>query len=258
MNLSELEKAFASAVFSKQPSIDITKIARSVLPHGGLSAEQRIGIYRNSAHGILCNHLIAIYAVTLQLLGKERFMSVCSAYIDQYPPSNMHLADYGETLIGYLDQHPILEENQWITCIAKLEWARHAAWHGANQLISDFSVLGGMNDTQQGSIQFHLPKSAHLLSLSVPADDVWLAHQSESIETITAALSRVNLADARFLIVWRCGRSLEQARLIQQEHHFLHHASSGKSLKDLADIFGEDVSRLLSRAVEKGWIISFS
>ena len=84
MHLEELQQDFINAIFEKNNSI----AAKHVTGDDRLTAEQRLGIYRGSVHGILTSSLGVTFPVTKTLVGETFFDHMCDVFIDQYPPES--------------------------------------------------------------------------------------------------------------------------------------------------------------------------
>lgn len=253
MSLAELQHAFINAIFDPDKR---TAAAARVKPHGALDAAQRVGIYRNSVHGILWQYLGSLYPVCLQLVGEAFFEAACDRYIDQHPPTRPFLAEYGDGFADFLDQHPSLTDMRWIADMARLEWARHQAWNAVNQPAADFAQLAVLDDTQQENLTLYTPTSAHLLHFSHAIHQVWLAHQPED-HPEKLPLERIQLQQQTYVLVWRSGRCLQQALLDNQQWQFLSAVQQRLVLPQLAGQFQANLPVLLMEAVQHGWIMSF-
>lgn len=254
MPLPELQHDFINAIFD--PNQRAAAAAR-VKPHGALDAAQRVGIYRNSVHGILWQYLGSLYPVCQQLVGETFFEAVCDQYIDQSPPTRPFLAEYGDGFAAFLRQHPSLTEMPWIADVARLEWARHQAWNAVNQPAGDFSQLAALDAGQQECLTLHTPDSAHLLQSPYAIHQVWLAHQPED-HPEKLPLERIPIQQETAVLVWRTGRRLQQVLLEQQAWAFLTAVQQRATLPELAGQFGEQLPGLLMEAVRQGWVLSFS
>lgn len=257
MDLTQLQQDFAQALFSSNAKADVEAASGYVQAQGELSAAQRVGIYRNSAHGILSQHLAALYPVCRQLIGEQRFDLLCDVYVDQQPPGTPYLPEFGATFADFLKQHDALKALSWIVDVACLEWARHVAWHKANQAVSDFAQLAHLDEQQQAALCFSLPQSAQLLHCCIAADEVWLAHQSSDIQQVSAQLANIQLENETYLIIWRQGRRLQQSRLSLAQWQFLQAVQQGVTLEGLSSEFQAEVATLLASAVRQGWVSSF-
>lgn len=257
MNLASLQKDLLD-VFFNTDNKSATQVANRYLkPHAKLSKEQCLTIYRNSVHGVLKQHLCSVYPVSQQLIGKQRFRVLCDQFIDQYPPGTPYLSEYGEQLPTFFMSLSAFTKLKWVVDMVTLEWARHCAWHAANQEASDFTALSTVTQDEQALLVFYLPKSAHLLRFSSAIDDIWRIHQLDDVEDISKKLEAVDMNDERFIIVYRQGKKLYQTSLDKQVWLFLSRCREGASLATLSEEFGEALATCLSTTVKRGWISSF-
>lgn len=253
MQLLELQQTFVKALFDRKY---LPAMSAWVETQGNLIAEQRVGIYRNSVHGILVDYLGSLFVVTQQLVGEQLFEHLSDHYIDQQPPTSPFLADYGSGFSAFLHSHPALSTVAWIAEVAALEWARHQAWHAINQAASDFSQLAELDAEQQANLRFHLPHSAQLISSSVAIHSVWLAHQAED-HADKLPLESIQLATAESVLVWRSGRRLHQQLLTPVQTRFLQALQQARLLTQLTESFAEQLPALMSHAFQQGWILSY-
>ncbi|WP_298610173.1 DNA-binding domain-containing protein [uncultured Thiothrix sp.] len=253
MPLLELQHSLISALFQRD---QLAEAAKRVKAQGSLSSEQRVGIYRNSAHGILLDCLESLYPVCFELVGTEFFGRTAHNFIDQAPPTSPFLADYGAGFVNHLAEHPALQEMLWIVEVAKLEWARHAAWHTVNQVASDFAQLEGLSEAQQAELRFQLPASAHLISSNTSIHSIWLAHQEEYPEK--PQFEKIDLQEAQQVLLFREQRRLHQTTLSTDDWAFLQAIQQQLSMGELAEQFADQLPWLFSVAMQEGWIYSFT
>nr|CAA6818544.1 MAG: Unknown protein [uncultured Thiotrichaceae bacterium] len=251
-SLKQLQTHFSAAVFSDQREL----MAESVIQQGELSAEQRVGIYCNSVHGILWQYLASLYPVCNQLVGEKFFEGISDLFIDQQPPNTPFLADYGRELSVFMREHEAFSCMLWVNQVAELEWARHQAWNHKNQGYSDFSRLATLTEEQQLSLQFQLPESMQLLHSPYAVHQIWLAHQPKEYSG-KIPLEEIQLQQEDHILVWRAERQLQQMQINQQQWQFLNAVRENKSLAVLSEQFQEQIGTLLSSSIQNGWIISF-
>ncbi|MEZ5448952.1 MAG: DNA-binding domain-containing protein, partial [Thiolinea sp.] len=239
-------------MFAGQPSA----ITSQITSQGELSAQQRIGIYRHSVHGILRQHLRAVYPVCEQLVGTAFFSRFCAEYFTAYPPDNRRLACYGAQLAELMQVHEAFQGRRWIAEIAGLEWARHHAWHSTQWPLSAFAELAELDAAQQAQVCFRLPQSATLLASAYALTAVWQAHQAGP-EVSEATWSAIRLQQAEQILVWRQGRHICQQILSVEMHAFLQSIREGKVLAALAQEFQDRLPALLTEAVQNGFLAGF-
>ena len=252
MALHELQQQFVEAIFGGGRD----SIAGQVVSQGTLDARQRVGIYRNSVHGTLGKYLASLYPVCHALLGEQFFSHLADAYIDARPPDNPFLPEYGAEMEVFMQSHEYMQSVRWIADMARLEWARHRAWHGINQAGADFSRLANLSEEEQARVCFELPGSACLLESTFALQAVWMAHQPED-HPDKLPLEQIDLQQACQLLIWRSGRRLQQVSLTSTQFAFLHSVRQNLPLQALGEHYQEQLPGLLSQAIQQGWLISF-
>ena len=256
MDLSKLQDRVTHALFDRDPGL--TAASADVLSQGQLTPEQRLGIYRHSSRGILKQHLAAVFSVSEQLIGQQRFTVLCNAFIDEYTPSTPYLAEFGDCFSDFIGQQKSLKSYPYIADVARLEWMRHIAWHQPNQPTADFSQLAELDEQAQAALHFELPSSAAMLHSAFAIDAIWLAHQSKDPQDISEQLASLVLTKEVYVIIWRQGRHLKQSELSLAQWQFLQCVQQHYTLQALSDAFDSEVSMLLAIAVQQGWVCNFN
>lgn len=254
MPLLELQQRLISAIFQRD---QLAAAANLVKTQGRLNSEQRVGIYRNSAHGILLDYLESLYPVSLELVGTEFFGRAAHNFIDQAPPTSPFLAEYGVGFAEHLAQLPALQELMWIVEVTQLEWARHAAWHTVNQASSDFTQLEALSAQEQAELRFQLPHSAQLLSSTAPIHSIWLAHQTEPYAD-KLSFEEIDLQTAEQVLIFREHRHLHQISLNHDDAAFLKAVQNQATMNELAEQFAEQLPWLFSIALQNAWLTGFT
>ncbi len=254
MSLPDLQSRFIAAIFDRKQR---TGAAALVREHGELDALQRVGIYRNSVHGILLQYFGSLFEVTQQLVGERFFAQLSDEFVDHSPPTRPFLAEYGEGFPAFMRQHASLQSMPWLADVAQLEWARHQAWNAVNQPASDFTKIATLDEEKQLTLCFQIPQSAQLLQSPYAIHQVWGAHQPEDFPE-KIPLERIRIHQQTYLLVWRAGRKLQQVELDEAGWQFLSAVRQGTALPTLTERFQEQLPVLLMNAMQRGWILSFS
>lgn len=253
MPLPDLQSCFITAIFDRKQRAGAVELVKD---HGELNAVQRVGIYRNSVHGILLQYLASLFEVTQQLVGAEFFERLSDEYVDYAPPTRPFLAEYGSGFPDFMRQHEALQSMPWLTDVAQLEWARHQAWNAVNQPVSDFTRIVKLDEEQQASLCFQMPCSTQLLESAYATHQVWAAHQPEDFPE-KLPLERIRIRQQTYLLIWRAGRKLQQVELDESKWQFLSATQQGATLPELTERFQEQLPALLTTAIQSGWILSF-
>ncbi|QLQ31759.1 MAG: putative DNA-binding domain-containing protein [Candidatus Thiothrix singaporensis] len=254
MSLPDLQTRFIAAIFDRNQRAGMAELVKS---QGALDAAQRVGIYRNSVHGVLLQHLGALYEVTRQLVGEAFFERLSDEFVDHAPPTRPFLVEYGDAFPAFMQRHAALEEMPWLADVARLEWARHQAWHAVNQPAGDFTQIMMLSEGQQASLCFQMPGSAQLVQSPYAVHQVWLAHQPEDFPG-KLPLERIQIPQPAYVLVWRAGRQLRQVEVDEAGWDFLSALQQGATLPVLTERFQEQLPGLLTTAMQRGWILSFT
>lgn len=254
MSLPDLQSRFIAAIFDRKQRAGAAALVQE---HGELDALQRVGIYRNSVHGILLQYLGSLFEVTQQLVGETFFAQLSDEFVDHSPPTRPFLAEYGGGFADFMRQHASLQDMLWLADVAQLEWARHQAWNAVNQIASDFTKIAILDEEKQLTLCFQMPQSAQLLQSPYAIHQVWVAHQPEDFPE-KMPLERIHIRQQTYLLVWRAGRKLQQVELDEAGWQFLSAVQQNTALPQLTERFQEQLPVLLTNAMQRGWILSFS
>lgn len=253
-SLSAIQHSLISVLFRQDKATG--DAAAHIQSSAVLNPEQRLGIYQHGVHAVLTAHLQAVYPVCQQLLGEAFFVQTCEQFLTQQPPTTAFLADYGGELAVFLAQQSALLSLPWVAEVARVEWARHCAWHSAQQMCMDFSQFAQLDAQQQARARFYLPESAQLLQSEFATHAVWLAHQTNDYPD-KVPLEAIQIQQPTHLLVWRIRRSLHQVPLSMQQWQFLHDVQQGLTLSALVAQYAEALPALLMHSVQRGWLSRF-
>ena len=195
-----------------------SRISRAILHHDScdLGAElsqgtfdplRRLNIYRNNTFASLTATLIAVFPVTLQLLGESYFRYVASIFIRSNPPQEARLVRYGGNFAGFLAGFEDIRSMPFIAETARLEWmiaeALDApAWPGC--------VLDQLEDGEADTVpHLFLQPSFRLLVCRWPALEIWSAHQADGNLELLTKLGR----RPERIALWRSSENIRFLRL---------------------------------------------
>ena len=253
-DLEVLQNDFINAFFSNDKSAAI----EHVVGDDKLTAEQRLGIYSGSVHGILTQALGLTFPVCKTLVGEKFFDNMTKLFIDKYPPTTSIFAEYGDKLPLFLSTFDPVRDIPYFVDMARFEWARHSVYHQQSSQTIDFNKLAEVPEEQQAQLTFKLAKTLHLIQSDFRIDDIWFAHQQES----EIELEDIDLEEAVKLFIWKDKESVKISLMSHTEDDsaywdFLKAISSHATLGDLAGKFGEKLPEYLNQSIQSGWIRSF-
>jgi hypothetical protein len=204
-----------------------SKVARAVLHDGEVELApllakgafdplRRFNIYRNNTFASLTATLVAVFPVTLQLLGESYFRFVAGAFIRQNPPQEARLVRYGDSFADFLSGFEDIGAMPFVAETARLEWAI------AEALDAPVPAACGLEQLDGGDAEtvpeLTLQPSLRLLVCRWPALEIWSAHQAGgNIETL-AGLGR----RPERIALWRNSENIRFLRLDAPHLAFLH------------------------------------
>lgn len=194
-SLPELQRAFAAGVFTDEAAT----IARHI-HDGRFPAARHLQVYRNNVFENLANALKAVYPVVERLVGTGFFGYAADSYIRRHPPASGNLHDFGDLFAEFLSSFEPACELVYLPDVARLEWARHRAFHAAEHAPLAIERLAAIPPEQYGQLQFRLHPSMQLIASDYPILRIWQVNQPEYAGDVA-----VNLTDGgvQLLVVRR-------------------------------------------------------
>lgn len=264
-SLVEIQNSFFQELSARsQDSTENAGFLRSTVESPILERPERLSIYRNNIQAALSKTLQQTYHTCDMLVGKEYFLQLISSYIKETPSRTQDLNDYGETFANFLAK--VVDERDearflcYLPDIAKLEWYVHLSSRAANDAPFDFESFAKLDEDQKDHLRFVLNSSAQLLSSPYPVYKIWRANQTEQEQggTIDLATER-----GENVFIWRKEFQVHVEPIgDRQLWELLQAVQRKKSLEDISkaarseDVMTNTVS-LVSRLIEKGWIVGF-
>jgi hypothetical protein len=157
--------AFASALWATDKAV----------PDGLLPAA-RFAIHRNNVYASLIGCLEARFPVIGRLLGEDCFRQCARIFVEASPPRSPVLMEYGVDFAGFMASFAPLQELHYLADVARLEWMRHVALHGAEALPLDRSTLAAVPPDLMPSLVLALHPTVEILSSGYPILSIWRAN----------------------------------------------------------------------------------
>jgi hypothetical protein len=120
--LAELQRDFAQAVRG-----DAAAVAQLGIDPAGLTAERRIGVYRNHHRISLAAALAANFPTVAKVIGEEAFQVLAVSYVALDPPRDSRVAAYGSGFPAFLERDPRSQSLVYLGDVARLDWALNVA-----------------------------------------------------------------------------------------------------------------------------------
>lgn len=184
MWLREIQRRFAAGIFAD----DASRI-RSHINAGRFGAERHLQIYRNNVYAGLADALEAAYPAVARLVGDDCFRGCSYNYVRHAPPASGNLHDFGAHFPEFLASFAPVRALAYLPDVARLEWARHRAFHAADAAPFALDALATVAADHYGSLQFNLHASVHLLASDYPLLRIWQINQPDASADDTVDLS---------------------------------------------------------------------
>ena len=174
--LANLQHRFARAVLQAPLSVP-DGIRRQVRP----AHERRFGVYRNNVKASLAAALAARFPVVARLVGEEFFTATALVFIERHPPRSPVLAEYGIAFASFLEGFDPAADLPYLPDIARLEWARHVAFHSADASAADLGRLAELPPEALGSVRLDLHPAMAVIASPWPIVSVWTTNTHDAI-----------------------------------------------------------------------------
>jgi hypothetical protein len=220
LSLAELQAGFAAAL--TDPALAVPAGLRQ-------PAQRRFDVHRNNRAAGLIDVLEAAFPVVRRLVGAEFFKAAARAYIDREPPRSPVLLLYGQAFGIFLDGFAPAAGVPYLGDVARLEWARIAAYHAADAEPLSVTRLASVPEASLPGLRFALHPSLQLLRSRFPVASLWAATSG------TDAVAAVDMTRGEEIAVLRPMLSIEVRVLPPGGHAFIAALAAGMDLEAAAE-----------------------
>jgi hypothetical protein len=147
-------------------------------PAGGNPA-RRFAIYRNNVASALIDALATRFPVVVRLVGAEFFNAMAGIYVRQEPPRSPLMFLYGDSFPAFVERFGPAAPLPYLADVARLEWARGAAYHAADVEPLDPEALARLPPARLASCALRVHPSLGLIASPFPIVTIWRAHQGD-------------------------------------------------------------------------------
>lgn len=129
LSLRELQEGFWDAIASAPGELRATpELLRLVVPSAQLDPAGRLAIYADMYWHRILDVLAQDFARTAEALGAAEFADLARAYLRRRPSREPSIARVGEAFAEFLEASPPPGAVPFASALARLEWARVAAF----------------------------------------------------------------------------------------------------------------------------------
>jgi hypothetical protein len=219
---SVLQAAFAAALL--HPSAAVPRGVAS--PRGG-NGDRRFAIYRSNVAAGLIAALESRFPVVLRLVGREFFRGMARLYVELDPPRSPLLFRYGSRFPFFIESFPPAEAFPYLADVARLEFARGAAYHAADAAFLPAGAFAALDSDSLAATGVRLHPSVALLTSRFPVVSIWEAHQGSGAPVVRSW-------GGESALVARPAHEVEIRRLPAGGYEFLSALDRGASLTQAA------------------------
>jgi len=255
--LHDLQYKLLQGIYNAEGS-DTPEFTNSIEEGGALSPVERLDVYRDSIFGGMCKALAQIYPVCQRLVGEHFFDAMVTKYIAKTPSHSPDLNNYGSNLAGFIEAFAPAEPLPYLPDIARLEWAWHRAFYGADSGKPDYQALANIPERQRDTIVFELFPTVTLLVSDYPIHRIWQMNQDDYEGDDEIDLDQGGI----HLVVWRDGYDMRMDVINADEWAMLELMKAQRPLNEIISYVltkhpEADFSALLPRVIQRGCIASF-
>lgn len=158
----------------------------AAVPHAvaGASAAQRVkrfNVYRNNVHAGLVAALRARFPVVERLVGGAFFQAMTLVFIDQHPPRSPILATYGGAFADFVAGFAPAADLPYLPDVARLEWARNAAYHSADDVTVDIAAVAAAPAEVLGDVRLLLHPATAIIPSPYPIVSIWRTNTHDDV-----------------------------------------------------------------------------
>jgi hypothetical protein len=193
-SLSELQSAFAAAVFGVGEAGVERWIDAGALPPG-----ERVAIYRRDVFHNLGEALRDVYPVVERLVGADFFGAAARRFVRAFPSTGGNLHGFGGEFPDFLAGHAPAADLCYLADTARLEWLVHVVFHAADATAFDLGRLAQVAPADYDRLRFTVAPTCGLLFSPYPVDRIWAANQPDcvDVDAVDLAEGEVRLAVRR-------------------------------------------------------------
>jgi len=213
-----------------------------------LASEDRLGIYRANITLTKVDALSETYRAVRMVVGDAYFEMLAKAYSLAHPARSGDLAQYGDAFAAFIDRHAASKQLDYLSDLARFEWAWHRAFYAASEAASDWRQLP--RDTLMGA-KLQLSSQLQWLSLRYDASRIW-----DYCVLAKGEGAPPELKEGRFIfVIHRGAQGVRVDGLSEGEYSALRALAEGETLEYALAMLTEDRIRpFFTLLLERSWV----
>lgn len=172
MRLLEFQQRFAARLL-RDGDDPLDDGLEAIIRDGGLSAERRIGVYRNNVRENLTGSLRATYPAVFALVGEDFFRMLAWRYLRRHPSTSGDLHAFGGQFAAFLPTVAEAATLPYLADVARMEWHYHEVFHAADAEPVAVTALGDFEASTHHRLRLVLHPASALVSSAYPLLPIW-------------------------------------------------------------------------------------
>lgn len=219
---------------------------------GDLQQQQRFAIYQNNVFYSLTQALGDLYPVIKKLVGAEFFDGCGAVYVRQHPPKQAAMVHFGQDFPAFLSYFEHTKTMPYLADVAKLELARHHAYHADDSAVMKPDDFTKVDDQAFAMAKVLLHPSVQLLNSEFPVFRIWQSnHANASTE------DRIDLDEPQSVIIVRHDYECLVFQVDHGTYRFYQALLEKMTVNDAANYAWEHTDVDISQAIALGIKHSF-
>jgi hypothetical protein len=173
LSLRDLQTQFETDLFN------VGAVKGAYIKQDGITAKERIAIYRNNIFSNYREALSAVYAVVERLVGEQFFRQTANCYINAYPSLSGDLNSYGANFSQFLAAFEPAKQLPYLPDVAQLEWLMELVFHAADHAPMAIEKLAAVPEDKYGELHFMLHPATQIYQSSYPVARIWQVNQPD-------------------------------------------------------------------------------
>lgn len=196
-------------------------------------AARGLAAYRANGHALAERALSAAYPVIAALIGGDNFAPLARDLWQRHPPQCGDLAQWGDTLPGFLDTSEQLADVPYLGDVARAEWALHRA-AGAADAAPDLPSFARLAQEDPQGLALTLAPGSAVITSPYPVASLVTAHRLGE-PGLAVAAQRLREGLGEHALVWRQGLRPRIAAIAPAEAALVQALLAGADLPQALD-----------------------